>query len=944
MDFFQVDQRYMSNTEPELGLGIVVETSKGRVKIDFPAAGESRLYAANNAPLRRVKFSIGDSILDIEGDSFVVEKVFDNEGLLIYFGKNRVLSEADLGNVALKYGAEERLFLGDVDSPRQFSLRRRSLEFDHRRRISDVNGFLGGRIDLIPHQLFIAHEVSSRFAPRVLLSDEVGLGKTIEACLILHRLLQSGRISRVLILVPDSLIHQWFVELLRRFNLWFNIFDEARSAAAEKGAPEANPFLDDQLILCSTSFLANSEIRTQQAISANWDMLVVDEAHHLEWSVENASPAYKVVELLSQVAEGLLLLTATPEQLGLESHFARLRLIDPVRYSDFENFKNEPPANKELADIVVKLADSEQLDDSEKNVLQQFLGEDNLDFLNLDDEYERNNLIQNLLDQHGPGRVIFRNRRAAMRKFPVRKANLVPINFDQTDSKLRLEVEADLGRENNSSSLIFQYENDLRLDWLLKLLEELSVNGDLGQGEKVLLICNQKGKVLALENAIKSRSKVKLGVFHEDLSLVLRDRNAAYFAEEDGARLLICSEIGSEGRNFQFAHHLVLWDLPTNPELLEQRIGRLDRIGQVSDIQIHVPYFEASPQSALVHWYHEGLNAFEQNIEGGRELRQIFGQRLIEIALHSDLEASRKSLSDLIGESKLYLTALREKLASGRDRLLEMNSFRPAIGEQLVAKIESEDESKDLEGYMTSVFDEFDIEQDDIAARTYFVRAQLGNAQAFPALPDEGTTVTFDRKRALSREEISFLTWDHPMVTGGIDLVLSSGIGSASIGLVRGLGRNTYLLEVLFVLETIGVNSKVADRFLPNTPLRVVVDQIGSDRTTEFSAEEIDQKLRGGDIDDALENEALMEVVLPKMLKAATKIAEEAAESKIAMGLYRMNSKLNHEISRLQTLQKLNNNIRPEEIKRAIDEQNALKNLIMDAKVRLDAVQLILGL
>ena len=137
---------------------------------------------------------------------------------------------------------------GDVDTPQLFALRRKTLKYDHNRRISPVNGFVGGRIDLIPHQLYIAHEVSNRFAPRVLLSDEVGLGKTIEACLIIHRLLLSGRISRVMILVPETLVHQWFVELLRRFNLWFHIFDEERCQAIEDSAPEGNPFLDDQLI------------------------------------------------------------------------------------------------------------------------------------------------------------------------------------------------------------------------------------------------------------------------------------------------------------------------------------------------------------------------------------------------------------------------------------------------------------------------------------------------------------------------------------------------------------------------------------------------------------------------------------------------------------------------------------------------------------------------
>lgn len=84
-----------------------------------------------------------------------------------------------------------------------------------------------------------------------------------------------------------------------------------------------------------------------------------------------------------------------------------------------------------------------------------------------------------------------------------------------------------------------------------------------------------------------------------------------------GAQVLLCSEIGSEGRNFQFASNLVMFDLPFNPDLLEQRIGRLDRIGQAHDIQIHVPYLEKTAQSVLVRWYHEGLDAFEHTCPTG---------------------------------------------------------------------------------------------------------------------------------------------------------------------------------------------------------------------------------------------------------------------------------------------------------------------------------------
>ncbi|WP_438806294.1 helicase-related protein [Sodalis sp. (in: enterobacteria)] len=139
--------------------------------------------------------------------------------------------------------------------------------------------------------------------------------------------------------------------------------------------------------------------------------------------------------------------------------------------------------------------------------------------------------------------------------------------------------------------------------------------------EKVLVICAHTGTALQLEQVLREREGIRAAVFHKGLSLVDRDRAAAYFASaEDGAQVLLCSEIGSESRNFQFASQMVMFELPFNPDLLEQPIGRLDRIGQNRDIQIHIPYLEQSAQEMLLRWYHERLDAFEHTCPTGRAL------------------------------------------------------------------------------------------------------------------------------------------------------------------------------------------------------------------------------------------------------------------------------------------------------------------------------------
>jgi ATP-dependent helicase HepA len=485
-----------------------------------------------------------------------------------------------------------------------------------------------------------------------------------------------------------------------------------------------------------------------------------------------------------------------------------------------------------------------------------------------------------------------------------------------------------------SKELQFWFTRDPRLDWLLKFMKAL-------HPAKVLLICRSKEKVLALEQALKERGHLKVGVFHEDLTIVQRDRNAAWFSESGGARLLLCSEIGSEGRNFQFAHHLVLFDLPLHPELLEQRIGRLDRIGQSEDIHIHVPYLTGSPQEVLVRWYHEGLNAFEDYLEGGNQLMQIFSDRLINTSLHATSKNIEKQLESLIADTAVFQQELKAKLAKGRDRLLEMNSFRPKVAEKLVDQIRTEDQDMTLEIYMTRIFDHFSIEIEDLAPRTYLLHRPPSDSEVFPSIPDSGISITFDRKRALSREEISFLSWDHPMTTGAIDMMLSLGIGSTSFGVFKGDANPGFLLEALFVLETAGDQHIYVDRFLPNTPLRVVVDHTGKDVTDSFSTDVLDQQLVPGQIDPLIQNEHFIEHILPGMTTAATKIAEARGASEISSGLQKMNLTLDHEIDRLKSLQKKNNNIRPEEIRIAVEEQATLATLIKDARIRLDALQLI---
>lgn len=199
-----------------------------------------------------------------------------------------------------------------------------------------------------------------------------------------------------------------------------------------------NPFDTQQYVLCSLDFLRKSRKRFEQALEGEWDLLVVDEAHHLEWSQDKPSREYQVVEGLAERTPGVLLLTATPEQLGRESHFARLRLLDPDRFYDYEAFVEEEEQYAPVADAITSLFSGEKLPNEAKNQITELLSEQDVEPLfriiesEADEEAKasaRQELIDNLMDRHGTGRVLFRNTRAAIKGFPTRNVHLMPMDI-----------------------------------------------------------------------------------------------------------------------------------------------------------------------------------------------------------------------------------------------------------------------------------------------------------------------------------------------------------------------------------------------------------------------------------------------------------------------------------------------------------------------------------
>lgn len=948
---FALGQRWISDTETDLGLGTVVAVEGRMVTLLFPATGENRMYAKEEAPVTRVSFNVGDQITSHEDWTMTVEEVQEKDGLLIYVGVRTdnnepvALKEVFLNNFIKFNKPQDRLFAGQIDRMSRFTLRYEALVNQHQRRRNPTRGLAGGRVSLIPHQLYIAHEVGHRYAPRVLLADEVGLGKTIEAGMIIHQQLLSGRAHRVLILLPETLQHQWLVEMLRRFNLHFSLFDEER--CIEAFADAENPFETEQLVICSLDFLRKKRRRFEQVLEAEWDLLVVDEAHHLEWSEEAPSRAYEMVEALAEQVPGVLLLTATPDQLGHQSHFARLRLLDPERFYDYEAFLAEEQAYGQVASAAQELLDGETLSDEARQTLAS-----QLEGLDLSDAAARQQAVAKLLDQHGTGRVLFRNSRANIQGFPERHLNVYPMPLPE-QYKTAIKVMGMMGGNGGDlqtralrylypEKIFQQFEGDNatwtqfdpRVEWLLELL--LSA-----RQQKVLVICSEAATAIALEEALRTREGIRGAVFHEGMSILERDKASAYFAQQEGgAQVLLCSEIGSEGRNFQFASHLVLFDLPLNPDLLEQRIGRLDRIGQQNTVEIHVPYLEGTAQRALQLWYHDGLDAFEQTCPTARPVFEAVREELFELLAANT--GDQAALEALLVKTRELHEPLKARLEQGRDRLLEIHSSGGAAAQQLVDKLAAEDDDTGMISFALKMFDEIGVNQDDRGENALVLTpGDHMLVSSFPGLPQDGMTITFDRNTALSRDDMALLSWDHPMMRGGIDLILGSEIGATSVALLKNkaLPIGSILLELIFVAESAAHPQLY--RFMPPTPIRLLMDKNGKNLGEKVAFDAFNRQLTPVNRHLGSKLVTASQPVIHGLIGKGQAIAEELKAGIVDKARAQMAQTLQQDLDRLEALKAVNPNVRDSELDYLRNLQAELHHLIDQTQLKLDAIRFI---
>lgn len=856
MSQFVCGQRWISLAEPELGLGIVSESVGRRVTIEFPLAEDSRLYSVGNTPLIRCKFELHDRVKLVSGIEANILGIEDNAGVLSYQISEHIwVEEEDISPDQGKVSPIERLKAGQIGSFKWSNLYRRLIEAYTDQQGQKSHGFVGPKINIIPHQFDVAQQILNMPLPRALLADEVGLGKTIEAGLVIHQLISTQRAQRILICVPSSLVNQWLVEMKRKFNLDCTLIDD-EFCAEQQGQ---NPFNQVQVALCNFDWLNHSQY-LDQALNTNWDMMVIDESHRLQWE----SKAYQAALALSKISAGVLLLTATPEQLGVESHFARLHLLDPLRFPSLEQFLDEEQKYGIVSEIVESievngLASSlsliEQLNDAKLNNYVQEV---------LDNGLSETQFTDWLADRYGTGRMVYRNTRRSISGFPTRHSEFYHLKEEST------------------------------LDWLISWLPSLGE-------QKVLIICHSAESAQSISENINQRTLIQSGAFHEHYSLIERDQIAARFVEEDGIQVLVSSEIGGEGRNFQHAQHLVLFDLPEHPDLVDQRIGRLDRIGQGSDIYIHVPVQSKTKQARLAALYHHGFDMFSQPNPAASPIYEAYNYEI------EDMLETGENAEAVIMQAKEASRQLLAEIEQGRDRLLEQHSFQPErVGSLLESIHQADNDNQYLKNLMLDIFDNGHIETEVASQQNLIVSPQENCPFSFiNNLRDERATITFDRKQASLREDLEFISWDHPWIKGILDDLEASGDAFTACALFNNpeFKNGQVFVETLYQVRAEGPGRLELNRHLqPELRHYVISDEL-KNVTRQLNLESMRDDFELLSKDMAREIIEMKQANIENAVMLSEKLAIHTSQETINEAIEKLNTKSRQELARYQSLE-----------------------------------------
>ncbi|GAC1342246.1 MAG: hypothetical protein NVSMB23_14720 [Myxococcales bacterium] len=921
---FHAGMKVVHRAQSSWGVGHVVAVIEDppRLSAQFPGRqGGPVILSSRDKQLVRWKFPSGAPAGFADGTAVKVLRQLPGPADELYRytveapgKKPSIRSEADLRAVAPREGPAEQLASGRWGHPDDFELRREVVRLDLERRADALGALFASRVYVKPHQVSVAHQVLSARAPRFVLADEVGLGKTIEAGLVLSALLHAGLVKRCLVVAPSHLTVQWLAELFHKFNLLFTLMDpdRARDARTDLGlfaepAAEAGPeagrtlWSEHNLVITSLEWLSRAKDEAEEASAAGWDLVIVDEAHHLR-----GARAYEVATALSQRTWGLLLLTATPLQLDPAEYHALLRLVDPA------------PAQSE-AELRARLERQGDLSTEVRALLQGDAGAAGriARLFPADEELQQLSgeaLLGHLADGYGLSARLLRNRRAVVGGFTPRTLTKVDVTLTPAEQKVEDDVRAALHAAQGKGAL----PAGAVLAALLRRLgssppalaaglaaapdpglrkiapaaaapaegsadSKLLAFRDLLAGplarEKVLVFAEARETIEYLRERLSRSAGKDPGIealaYVGDLSPADRDKLVARFRDPEGPRVLLCTELGGEGRNFQHCHVLVNYDLAWSPSALEQRIGRIDRIGQSREVSIYAFRPAGTLAARVLDVLDAGVGVFTEPVGGlDAVLEKVEGELAALGASAGPKQGEDSAWENATRALSARVSAARAEVSRAHDPLLDRRSCDvqavralaergarrvgvslPAAGgpkagrgahppaspldaagallTQVASGLEKRLESVTIE-VAKRIGLAVDVEVDVLPGEVSFhvgPELKVDALAGFDLSQDRVVLGSFRREVAVAHEEHDSFATGHPLVEALFGWVRDGELGRAAVYRARVLGATGAALDARWVVtlpepadlaQGARVPSRRAARYLEDGLVRVV--------------------------------------------------------------------------------------------------------------------------
>jgi len=832
------------------GVGHILAVSDDppRLSAEFPGRpGGPVMLSSRDVALARFRFASESPVLLADGSAARVLRTLPGPADDLYRytvdipgKKPQIRSEADLRAPVPREGPAEQLASGRWGALEDFHLRSETVRLDLERRADALGALFASRVYVKPHQVSVAHQVLSAPQPRFVLADEVGLGKTIEAGLVLSGLLHAGLVKRCLVVAPSHLTVQWLAELFHKFNLLFTLMDPDRAKddreAAEAEAPDddASPWGRHPLVITSLEWLSRSREETKAAAGAGWDLVIVDEAHHLR-----GAKAYEVAQALARRTWGLLLLTATPLQLDPAEYHALLRLVDPAPAATEQELRARLARQGDLSAEVRALLGGDAA--AAERIAALFPDDPALR------ELRGKPLLAHLAESYGLSARLLRNRRAVVGGFTPRRLTRIPVHLTDEERKLEHDVRRALAHAKLPSGAVLASllrrmgssppalaaglsaagekklaQRALALAKDSKLEAFQSLLAELGPSEKVLVFAEPRETIEYLRAALARRHIEALG-YVGDLSPADRDKMVARFRDPDGPRVLLSTELGGEGRNFQHCHVLVNYDLAWSPAAIEQRIGRIDRIGQSREVRIHAFHPEGTLAARVLDVLDAGVGVFTEPVGGLDPVLEGVEPSLLALASTDDAERWEEMTQKLAAR----VSAARAEVARAYDPLLDLRSCDFASvralaergGERIGARLSPTADAEAalrtvatlLESRLEAVTIEaakrvglaVDVEVDVLPGQVSFhvgPELKVDALAGFDLSEDRTVVGSFRRDVAVKHEEYDSFATGHPLVEALFSWVRDGELGRATVARAHLRGMSGAALDARFLV------------------------------------------------------------------------------------------------------------------------------------------------